>query len=59
MTVEYNDLEKNKHRTIENVYSILDDKDDDFVTVCYDNELTGREEYKDVKKNWITRIGLF
>lgn len=58
MTVEYNDLEKNKHIKIENVYAILDDnKDDKFVTVCFEDD--EREYWRDVKKNWITRIGLF
>ena len=61
MTVVYYDVEKGKHITLKNVYSILDDsvssKEDDEVTICF--EFNDREYYRDIKKEWITSINVF
>lgn len=61
MTVVYYDVEKGEHRTIKNVYSILDDsvssKEDDEVTICFD--VDDREYYRDIKKELITSINIF
>lgn len=61
MTVVYYDVEKSKHITLKNVYSILDDsvssKEDDEVTICF--EVNDREYYRDIKKEWITSINVF
>lgn len=61
MTVVYYDVEKSEHRTIKNVYSILDDsvssKEDDEVTICF--EVNDRECYRDIKKELITSINIF
>ena len=54
MTVVYYDVEKSEHRTIKNVYSVLDDKGDDFVTVCW--ETKDAEYSKDISKDWLTSI---
>ena len=56
MKVVYYDVEKGDHVTINNVYSVLDDKDDDFVTVCY--ETKDAEYSKDIEKGWLTSISV-
>lgn len=54
MIVVYYDVEKGKHITIDNVYSVLDDKNDGFVTVCFEDET--REYSKDIPKEYLTSI---
>lgn len=56
MTVVYYDVEKGEHITVKNVYSVLDDKSDDFVTVCY--ETKDAEYSRDIEKNWLTSISV-
>lgn len=63
MTVVFYDTNKGEHRTIKNVYSVLDDKDDACITVCWEaysllyNE--EREYSKDIPKELITSINAF
>ena len=56
MVVVYYDIEKGEHITINNVYSVLDDKKDGFVTVCFEDET--REYSKDVPKEYLTSINV-
>lgn len=56
MIVVYYDVEKGKHVTIDNVYSVLDDKDDGFVTVCFEDET--REYSRDIPKEYLTSINV-
>lgn len=56
MVVVYYDTEKEKHVTINNVYSVLDDKNDGFVTVCFEDDV--REYSKDIPKEWLTSINV-
>lgn len=58
MVVVYYDTEKSAHVTIDTVYSVLDDKGDDFVTVCFTNRDETREFYKDIPKERITSINV-
>lgn len=56
MKVVYYDVEKGEHRTISNVYSVLDDNDDNTVTVCW--ETKDAEYSKDISKDWLTSISV-
>lgn len=56
MVVVYYDTDKGKHVTINNVYSVLDDKDDGFVTVCFEDDV--REYSKDIPKERLTSINV-
>lgn len=58
MVVVYYDTEKSAHVTIDTVYSVLDDKGDDFVTICFTDKDETREFYKDIPKEWITSINV-
>ena len=54
MTVTYYNTEKSEHVTIKNVYSVLDDKDDNFVTVCFEGK--NKNYDVDIEKDYITSI---
>lgn len=55
MTVVFYDTNKGEHRTIKNVYSVLDDRDDDFITVCWEAETNYS---KDIPRDYITSINV-
>lgn len=58
MVVVYYDVEKGTHRTIKNVYSVLDDGiTDDSVTVCWEGEFVNYS--KDILKMYLTSITLY
>lgn len=56
MVVVFYDTKKGEHVTINNVYSVLDDKRDGFVTVCWSNKDETREYSTDIPKEYLTSI---
>ena len=56
MIVVYYDVKKSDHVAINNVYSIIDNENDNFVTVHY--KTIDGECSRQISKDWLTGIGV-